>query len=255
MQFFNKNYNNYFKWLVPLLFVLVLFAPNFLNRTAIAIIVIVGCIGSLFILIIPRFHHIHFPVFFKFKVHRETISEPMDMDTFLWRQVSYQITGKLKSAYPDATWEFDKKPKITPLLNGHTLRIRTFHTAEYNYAEIYLNRYGELALSMMTIESLLPNPRTDASDESNQVDPASWYSLIGKPYLFTLISDLQARGHQKLLINENGEIFIQNGDSKELKGTLDHFPPKPYWAALTDIFIRDELNAVESDNTVELSWT
>lgn len=86
------------------------------------------------------------------------------------------------------------------------------------------------------------------------MDPQSWYTLIGKPLLSNLIGDLQARGHQKLFVSENGEIFIKNGDSKEIKGTFEHFPPKEYWAALTDIFILDELNAKETEDTLELSW-
>lgn len=255
MNLVKRKYSNLFKWFILALFTIVLFKPYFLNRTAIAIIAIVVIIGSLLFLIIPRFSHIHLPFFLKIKTKQTKNPESMDMDTFLWRQVSYQITGKLKSAYPDATWEFDKKPSIDRLLNGHAFRIRTFSTSEYNFAEICLNRYGELVLSMMTIEALMPKSKPDASDSSNQIDPASWYSLIGKPYLLSLISDLQARGHQKLLINENGEIFIQNGDFKEQKGVLEHFPPKSYWSALTDIFISDELNAVETDDTVELSWT
>lgn len=69
-----------------------------------------------------------------------------------------------------------------------------------------------------------------------------------------MIGDLQARGHQKLFINESGEIFILNGDTPEVKAAFEHFPPKAYWNALTDIFIHDELNAKETSGTLELSW-
>ena len=107
---------------------------------------------------------------------------------------------------------------------------------------------------MMTIESLKPKAEPPGTDFIGQVDPQSWHTLIGKPLLSNLIGDLQARGHQKLFISENGEIFIKNGDSKEIKGTFEHFPPQNYWAALTDIFIRDELNAKETEGSLELSW-
>ena len=92
------------------------------------------------------------------------------------------------------------------------------------------------------------------SQNAQNMDPESWYSLIGKPLLTELIGDLQARGHQKLYINEAGEIFIYANNTPEIKDTFQHFPPRDYWAALTDIFTRDELKAKETENTLELSW-
>ena len=119
----------------------------------------------------------------------------------------------------------------------------------------------------MTITDFTPlpgqkNPDGTKTDKSNNpaeapvhVDPESWYSLIGKPLLTELIGDLQARGHQKLFINEAGEIFIfDNNNNPEIKDTFQHFPPRDYWTALTDIFHRDELKAKETGNTLELSW-
>ncbi len=189
-----------------------------------------------------------------------------EMDTLLIRQISYQITDKIKAAYPEASWEYIRPLKVEALLNCNIFRIRTFHTGDYNFAEVSLDRYGHLKLFMMAINDFTPLPGqknpddpedagAEASEEpSVHVDPESWYSLIGKPLLTELIGDLQARGHRKLFINEAGEIFILNGNTPDVKDTLEHFPPKDYWAALTDILIRDELQAKEIDNTLELSW-
>ena len=119
---------------------------------------------------------------------------------------------------------------------------------------------------MMTITDFTPNPgrrNPDSPTPGNpenpaeppvHVDPESWYSLIGKPLLTELIGDLQARGHRKLFINEAGEIFIYANNTPEIKDTFQHFPPRDYWAALMDIFTRDELKAVETNDTLELSW-
>lgn len=189
-----------------------------------------------------------------------------EMDTLLIRQISYQITDKIKTAYPEASWEYTRPPKVESLLNCDIFRIRTFHTGDYNFAEVSLDRHGHLKLFMMTIKDFTPlpgqqesnHPESGDSENSEEpsvhVDPESWYSLIGKPLLTEVIGDLQARGHQKLFINEAGEIFILNGNIPDVKDMLEHFPPKDYWAALTDIFIRDELQAREIDNTLELSW-
>ena len=243
------------KSVVLVLFLSLLFVPDNINRSVIAGIALAGILGSLLFLIVPRL-----PLIPSLALKRKSARSSgnpdgiTDMETLLWRQISYQITGKLKSSYPNATWEFTKEPTVDSLLNGNALRIRTFHTKEYNFAEVRLDCYGELVLSMMTIESLKPKSEPAGTDSIGQVDPQSWYTLIGKPLLSNLIGDLQARGHQKLFISENGEIFIKNGDSKEIKGTFEHFPPQNYWAALTDIFIRDELNAKENEGTLELSW-
>lgn len=243
------------KSVVLVLFLSLLFVPDNINRSVIAGIALAGILGSLLFLIVPRLPRIPSPALKRKSAYSSGNPDGItDMETLLWRQISYQITGKLKSAYPDATWEFTKEPNVDSLLNGNALRIRTFHTQEYNFAEVRLDRYGELVLSMMTIESLKPKSEPAGTDSIGQVDPQSWYTLIGKPLLSNLIGDLQARGHQKLFISENGEIFIKNGDSKEIKGTFEHFPPQNYWAALTDIFIRDELNAKENEGTLELSW-
>ena len=189
-----------------------------------------------------------------------------EMDTLLIRQIGYQITDKIKAAYPEASWEYTRPLKVESLLNCNIFRIRTFHTGDYNFAEVSLDRYGHLKLFMMTIKDFTPLPGqqdpnhpesgdSDAlEDPSVHVDPKSWYSLIGKPLLTEVIGDLQARGHQKLFINEAGEIFILTDNTPDVKDTLEHFPPKDYWSALMDIFIRDELQAREINNTLELSW-
>ena len=243
------------KSVVLVLFLSLLFVPDNINRSVIAGIALAGILGSLLFLIVPRLPRIPSPALKRKSAYSSGNPDGItDMETLLWRQISYQITGKLKFAYPDATWEFTKEPNVDSLLNGNALRIRTFHTKEYNFAEVRLDRYGELVLSMMTIESLKPKAEPAGTDSIGQVDPQSWYTLIGKPLLSNLIGDLQARGHQKLFISENGEIFIKNGDSQEIKGTFEHFPSKEYWAALTDIFILDELNAKETEDTLELSW-
>lgn len=186
-----------------------------------------------------------------------------DIEALLLRQISFQVTDKMKAAYPEASWEFVKPPKAEHLLTGRAFRLRTFHTGDYNFAEVTLDRYGQLRLSMMTITALNPETNqhaldipgtTELPDTPEHEDPEAWYSLIGKPLLTELIGDLQARGHQKLFINEAGDIFIFNGSIPEVKSTFPHFPSKDYWAALTDIFIQDELQAKETDNTLELSW-
>ena len=256
------------------LFLALLFTPEQRNRSVIAGIAIAGITGSLLFLLIPMLPHI--PVLSYLRnicphIHRHQNRKQkapvFDMETLLIRQINYQVTDKIKAAFPDASWEYTRPVKAESLLNCDIIRIRTFHTGNYNFADVSLDRYGHLKLFMMTITDFTPlpgqknpdHPETDGPETPAEspvhVDPESWYSLIGKPLLTELIGDLQARGHQKLFINEAGEIFIfDNNNRPEIKDTFQHFPPRDYWAALTDIFHRDELKAKETGNTLELSW-
>ena len=154
-----------------------------------------------------------------------------DLETILLRQISYQITDYLQSAY-----------------------ISTRNTGEYNFAEVSMNQYGSLHLQMLTVSALKRKGDRSASPDTPKVDPASWYSLIGKPFLVEMIGNLQAKGHQKLFIGEQGDVYILNGKEPEVKGKLEHFPPKAYWPALLQVFADDELEAAETENAVEITW-
>ncbi len=255
-----------------ILFLALLFTPEQRNRSVIAGIAITGIAGSFLFLLMPMLPHISAPSFLRnthtHKRKKQKEESPVfDMETLLIRQISYQVTDKIKAAFPDASWEYTRPVKAESLLNCDIIRIRTFHTGDYNFADVSLDRYGHLKLFMMTITDFTPlpgqknpdHPETDGPENPAEppvhVDPESWYSLIGKPLLTELIGDLQARGHQKLFINEAGEIFIfDNNNRPEIKDTFQHFPPRDYWAALTDIFHRDELKAKETGNALELSW-
>lgn len=253
-----------------ILFLALLFTPERMNRSVIAGIAITGIAGSILFLLLPMLPQIQIPSFrrntrphtYRKKKRKGAI---FDMETLLIRQISYQVTDKIKTAYPDASWEYTRPIKAESLLNCDSIRIRTFHTGDYNFADVSLDRYGHLKLFMMTITDFTPipgqtdpNPKPDGGGNPTEppvhVDPESWYSLIGKPLLMELIGDLQARGHQKLFINEAGEIFIQNNNTPEVKDTFQHFPPRDYWATLTDIFTRDGLKAAETNDTLELTW-
>lgn len=63
-----------------------------------------------------------------------------------------------------------------------------------------------------------------------------------------------AKGHKKLYINESGQIYIQNGDTPEIKDHFDYFPPRNYWDVLITLFQKEDLTAKETDQALELSW-
>ena len=55
-------------------------------------------------------------------------------------------------------------------------------------------------------------------------------------------------------INESGQIYIQNGDTQEIKDHFDYFPPRNYWDVLITLFQKEDLTAKETDQALELSW-
>ena len=179
---------------------------------------------------------------------------PSDLETILIRQISYQITDTLQSAFPEATWEFAEPLRLSHLLDGDAIRLSTRNTGNHNFAEVSMDEYGNLHLQMLTVSALKRKGDKSASPDTPKVDPASWYSLIGKPFLVEMIGNLQAKGHQKLFIGKQGDVYILNGKEPEVKGKLEHFPPKAYWPALLQVFDDDELEAAETENAVEITW-
>ena len=175
-------------------------------------------------------------------------------ETILIRQISYQITDTLQSAFPEATWEFAEPLRLSHLLDGDAIRLSTRNTGNHTFAEVSMDEYGNLHLQMLTVSALKRRGDKSASPDTPKVDPASWYSLIGKPFLVEMIGNLQAKGHQKLFIGEQGDVYILNGKDPEVKGKLEHFPPKAYWPALLQVFADDELEAAETENAVEITW-
>ena len=248
-----KKFLKVLSMLTIILLIATIFIPGNGNRNAVASIGILGILMLFLSTLLPKIYKLTLNLL---KNQAKTSpwsslksSEPVsETEELLWRQISYQITDKLQAAFPNATWEFQKPPSMKQLLCGNPIRLRTFHTEDYNFAEARMNQYGYLELQMLTIASLKKTVTVTDEDDVPFADPESWYSLIGKKKLENLIGQLHAKGHHKLYINENGQIYIQNGDC------FDYFPPRNYWDILISIFQKDELTAKEKDQALELSW-
>lgn len=238
---------------VFLLFIAAFLIPKG-NRSYLMVgITATGLFVSLAIMVFPALI-VRFRKFQTTKSQIRNTKNRSDLEIILLRQISYRITDRLQSSFPDATWEFTKEIKPSYLLNGHSVRLSTRNTGKYNYAEMSMDQYGTLHLKMMTVENLENHDSPSDSPKSSKPDPASWYSLIGKPFLVELIGNLQARGYQKVFINEQGDVYILNGTEPDIKGRLDHFPPKTYWPQLLDVLAEDELIASQDENTLEITW-
>ena len=186
-----KKFLKVLSMLTIILLIATIFIPGNGNRNAVASIGILGILLLFLSTLLPKIHKLTLNLL---KNQGKTSpwsslksSEPVsETEELLWRQISYQITDKLQAAFPNATWEFQKQPSMKQLLCGNPIRLRTFHTEDYNFAEARMNQYGYLELQMLTIASLKKTVTVTDEDDVPFADPESWYTLIGRKNWRTL---------------------------------------------------------------------
>ena len=174
--------------------------------------------------------------------------------------IALRITEKLKSAYPQSVWQWKDTPSLQDILAGGTVRILVEDMDAYTHADISFDRFGRIHVEPMTIGTFA-EPSADSPDDSEEappepsvVDVRVWYELVGQKVLESQITELNANGHTKLTIKENGDIVINNQKKEMLKGTLDSFPAKSYWEELVLLLAEDELKGKITGNVLQVSW-
>lgn len=194
--------------------------------------------------------------------------DSMEAETMLLH-ISLRITEKLKSAYPQSIWQWKDAPSLQHILAGGTVRILVENMDAYTHADISFDRFGRIHVEPMTIGSFAQPSGNDAGagtkagateaaeetpPEPSVVDVRVWYELVGQKVLESQITELNANGHTRLTIKENGDIVITSQKKERLKGTLDSFPAKSYWEELVLLLAEDELKAKITGNTLQVSW-
>lgn len=195
---------------------------------------------------------------------KSPISDNTDSDQdqrMMMQHISLRISEKLKSAYPDAIWKWCNKPSLQELLRGATVRIKVDSMAQFTHADITFDRFGRIHVEPMQIGSFghtepaaEQDPDEETAGEPPVVDVKAWYELVGQKILETQITELNANGHSKLVIKENGDIVINRQKKEVLVTTLDSFPGKNYWNELVSILEENELNAKIAGNGLQVSW-
>ena len=180
--------------------------------------------------------------------------------------IALRITEKLKSAYPQAVWQWKDTPFLQDILKGGTIRILVENMDTYTHADISFDRFGRIHVEPMVIGSFADTengtnakPQPGGTDEETTPEPSVvdvrvWYELIGQKVLEELITDLNANGHSMLTIKENGDIVVSCQKKKILKATLDSFPGKTYWKELVSILEENELKGKIADDSLQVSW-
>lgn len=172
----------------------------------------------------------------------------------LIRHINHRITDKLRSAYPNAFWDWAEKPTVSFITEGGSRRITVTGAGEFNYAEIKLDRFSNITLDLMkVIPCEKANPDEVVTDYP--VDVECWYSNNAQSILENIIGDLNAKGVTSLTIDANGKIEALEGEKKNTYATLDNMPQKASWKAIADMLIEQfELKASVGKNVIRVSW-
>lgn len=179
---------------------------------------------------------------------------------FLLTQFRLRISEKLKSAYPEAIWKWANVPSLKELIGGNSVRIQVENMGTYTHADVCFDGYGRIHVEPMTIGSFIPEDHKksgqddDTPKEPAVVDVKAWFDMIGKTVIDKQITELNAQGHSKLTIKENGDIVVGCNHKEKLLCTLDAFPEKNYWEELRAVLTDNGLDSKMAGNSLQISW-
>lgn len=183
-------------------------------------------------------------------------SDKVSAETLLLCHVNHRISAYLRSAYPGITWEWEEKRPLELALSGGTGRIRVFGVPDFDHADITLDQQGGIACSMLRIVPLTDDSGGTPPEDPNRqpIDPQVWYEIQGRTVLETLVADLNSRGHSCLILHENGDACVEEGQQEVPKEHLAGFPEKVYWPRLVEVLEGNGLAAEATPGGIYIRW-
>lgn len=184
----------------------------------------------------------------------------MEMAQKLLCSVNFRISDYLRSAYPNARWEWMIETPAVFAAQGGTARIRVYGIPDYDFADVTLDQKFNLSCALIKVSPIHPNVESDdsvaAPPNQQPMDPQVWYEVHGRKVLESLVIDLNSRGHNKLLLKDDGSICIQpiDGEEELLEQNFRSFPEKVYWPRLAQVLDQEGLSATMLDNCIQVSW-
>lgn len=184
------------------------------------------------------------------------ISDTAMMQKIL-HHINFRISSYLKSAYPEARWEWYSEIPTLFALQGGTARIRVYGIPDYDYADVTLNQKDEISCVLVKVAPLYEdNQEQPAPPNEQPVNPQVWYELQGRKILEELVADLNSRGYSKLYLKEDGNVCIKLEDSRDelVQASFGSFPEKVYWPRLADVLEQAGLAATVEDDCIQVAW-
>lgn len=172
--------------------------------------------------------------------------------------VNYRISAYLKSAFPDARWEWQTKAPAQLIQYGGVGRIQIYGVPDYNYAEVTLSPRGGIQCALVKITPI-PTPDESAEEmdmpqDKEPLDPQVWFEVHGRRVLEKLIADLDSRGYNSLSIQQDGSIVVDGQDGNKPCQSFSSFPAQVYWPQLIQVLEREGYAAEEGSQAIGVAW-
>lgn len=177
----------------------------------------------------------------------------------LLRHVNHRISAYLKAVYPDATWEWRSPEPEKLILHGGTGRITISGIPDYDQAEVTFDQKAKFSCSLLKVTPVVQSAAENGTSEKlpappREIDPQVWFEQQGRKVLDDLIYDLNSRGYSSLVIKDNGDICIRQGDVEKAQTSFKSLPEKHYWPRLLKVFEREGIAASVTDDAIALNW-
>lgn len=195
---------------------------------------------------------------------RETIQSSSaeklpENDVFLIRQIHIRITEQLKASYPMVSWVWVKRPSIEAICKGGIWKIRVANTEPFNFAEVEITNKGQIRIMMIQAVPLDDAKQSNGDDLApeelmEQADVKSWYEGTGEAELSTMIDNLNAQGHRKLVVKENGEVCITLAGAEQPVDQINNFPPRIVWEEFCQLLAEDDIKATIMPEGLSMAW-
>lgn len=190
----------------------------------------------------------------------EAPENPEQPSMVLLRHLNCRISDKLKSAYPEVTWQWEAEQPDQIAMKGGTGRITLHQAGEFTNAEVTVDQFARIEFKMMKmvdLNALVPgvSGRDGApNEEPVTTDAAAWFDLVGRDQLTAIVTELNTRNHRKLSIAENGDVYVVEDDASVKQGTLDNLPGKNFWSELSTLITSIGINAQVTGDQLRLVW-
>ena len=180
-------------------------------------------------------------------------------DASLLRHVNCRISEYLKSVYPAVTWEWRSENPEKLAVSGGTGRIQLYGIADFNYADIMFDELAQINCEMIRIvpfADLKKNgePESKKGKNDSPADPEAWYGIQGRKVLEKCVADLNSRGHDSLIIKENGDVCFLREGNEVIQDKFKNFPNKSSWKPLVNVIEKQGLSASALGNCIKVSW-
>lgn len=179
----------------------------------------------------------------------------------LLRQVNHRVMEQLKQNYPMVAWLWETRPTSEEISKGCTKRIKLYHCDPFNFGEVTLSANGKLEISLIQLVPLAeadpqsePDEDLKEQDILDRSDVKQWYTKKGIAILSELIDELNVQGHKRLIIKENGEVFVMTSGEQQSIDTIPDFPPRPAWDDLCVLAREDDISVEVNNQELAVSW-